>query len=81
MINIFNNIFKCVAMCLALVAGVASGMGCAGNVFYIALLGVLDLGVVIFLSWFEPSLEDCRLGMVIIEAILWFVGFFLILLI
>lgn len=79
--NIFYNVFKCVAGCLALIGGVASAMGLAGGVWFIFLLGILDLIAVMFLTWYEPALEADRHGMVIIQAILWFIGFILILLI
>lgn len=79
--NIFYNVFKCVAGCLALIGGVASAMGLAGGVWFIFLLGILDLIAVMFLTWYKPALETDRHGMVIIQSILWFIGFILILLI
>lgn len=69
------------AGCLAFIGGAASGMGAAATVYTIAFFGVVDLLAVFFLTWFESGVKDCRLGMVSIEAILWFVGFLIILLV
>lgn len=57
-------------MYLALIGGVSSAMGYMSKVFIVAFFGIADLAAVLFFTWMEPKVSNCRLGMIIVESIL-----------